>query len=87
MIMNLQQIENEALHLPESARAELTQKLLDSLDPCAGPRNSIVVSSTRSLRKKSRAMRDLWILPCLQGLERTLNEWTLMADEEAWRDL
>ena len=31
-IMNLQQIENEALHLPEEARTQLAQKLFDSLD-------------------------------------------------------
>lgn len=30
--MNLQQIEKEALHLPEEQRAELAQKLLLSLD-------------------------------------------------------
>jgi len=30
--MNLKQIENEALHLPEEERAELAQKLLLSLD-------------------------------------------------------
>ena len=30
--MNLKQIKNEALHLPEEERAELAQKLLLSLD-------------------------------------------------------
>ncbi|MBC8554040.1 MAG: addiction module protein [Candidatus Brocadiales bacterium] len=30
--MNLEEIENEALHLPEKERAELAQKLLISLD-------------------------------------------------------
>nr|VFK42376.1 MAG: hypothetical protein BECKTC1821E_GA0114239_101842 [Candidatus Kentron sp. TC] len=35
--MNLQQIESEALHLPGEARAELAQKLLDSLDAGAEP--------------------------------------------------
>ena len=30
--MNLKQIEDEALHLPEDERAELAQKLLISLD-------------------------------------------------------
>ena len=33
--MNLQEIQNEALYLPEQARAELAQKLFDSLDACA----------------------------------------------------
>nr|VFK18900.1 MAG: putative addiction module component, TIGR02574 family [Candidatus Kentron sp. LPFa]VFK33460.1 MAG: putative addiction module component, TIGR02574 family [Candidatus Kentron sp. LPFa] len=37
IIMNLQKIESEALHLPEPARAELAQKLFDSLDTCAEP--------------------------------------------------
>jgi len=35
--LNLQQIESEALHLPEQARAELAQRLLDSLDARAEP--------------------------------------------------
>lgn len=35
--MDSRQIENEALHLPEEARAQLAQKLLDSLDAPAEP--------------------------------------------------
>nr|VFJ96948.1 MAG: Putative addiction module component [Candidatus Kentron sp. H]VFJ97595.1 MAG: Putative addiction module component [Candidatus Kentron sp. H]VFK02995.1 MAG: Putative addiction module component [Candidatus Kentron sp. H] len=39
--MNFQQIQNEALHLPESDRAELVQRLLVSLDSSAEDRVSM----------------------------------------------
>nr|VFK39075.1 MAG: hypothetical protein BECKSD772F_GA0070984_103229 [Candidatus Kentron sp. SD]VFK43987.1 MAG: hypothetical protein BECKSD772E_GA0070983_103129 [Candidatus Kentron sp. SD] len=39
--MNFQEIENEALHLPERDRAELTQRLLTSLDSHAEDRISV----------------------------------------------
>ena len=66
--MNLKQIEDEALHLSEEERAELTQKLLLSLDAqnmdeieedwligdtCSSEENSTKALCNPSLRKRS----------------------------------
>nr|VFK48793.1 MAG: Putative addiction module component [Candidatus Kentron sp. TC] len=99
--MNLQEIQNEALHLPERDRAELAQRLLVSLDSPAEDR----IPTDWLLEAKSRVGElngsIVRLVPSeeiarkaqpadvafLQSLEGTLNEWTSRADEEAWRDL
>nr|VFK56135.1 MAG: Putative addiction module component [Candidatus Kentron sp. TC] len=97
--MNLQQIESEALHLPEQARAELAQKLLDSLDAYTEP-DSVSVEWLLEAQRRARELDSGAVRPVpsekvarkaldvafLQGLEGTLNEWTSEADEEASRE-
>ncbi|VFN06591.1 MAG: hypothetical protein BECKG1743D_GA0114223_112592 [Candidatus Kentron sp. G] len=100
--MNLQEIENEALHLPERDRAQLARRLLISLDVHDEPNR---VSADWLLEAGCRAGElDSWVVQpvsseeaarkaqpvdfaFLQSLEGTLNEWTSQIDEEAWRDL
>ena len=98
--MNLQQIESEALHLPEQARAELAQKLLDSLDAYTEP-DSVSVEWLLEAQRRARELDSGAVRPVpsekvarkaldvafLQGLEGTLSEWASEADEEAWREL
>nr|VFJ55871.1 MAG: Putative addiction module component [Candidatus Kentron sp. FW] len=100
--MNPHQIEREALHPPEQARAELAQKLLDSLDAYAEPDNRL---STEWLLEAQRRVGELdsgiarpvpseevahkaqpMDVAFLQSLEGTLSEWTSEADEEASRE-
>nr|VFJ72171.1 MAG: putative addiction module component, TIGR02574 family [Candidatus Kentron sp. FW] len=97
--MNLQQIESEALHLPEPERAELAQKLFHSLDAHAEP-DPVSVQWLLEAQRRARELDSGTVRPVpseevarkaldvafLQGLEGTLNEWTSEADEEASRE-
>nr|VFJ69912.1 MAG: putative addiction module component, TIGR02574 family [Candidatus Kentron sp. DK] len=100
--MNLQQIESQALHLPEQARAELAQKLFDSLNGHAEPDQVstewLLEAQRRAEELDSGAVRPVpseevarkaraMDIDFLRGLEGTLSEWTSEADEEAWRGL
>nr|VFK19394.1 MAG: Putative addiction module component [Candidatus Kentron sp. LPFa] len=99
--MNFQEIENEALHLPERDRAELTQRLLTSLDSHAEDRISVdwLLKAQRRAGKPDRGIvrpvpsesvarkAQPVDIAFLQSLEGTLNEWASEADEEAWREL
>nr|VFJ72983.1 MAG: putative addiction module component, TIGR02574 family [Candidatus Kentron sp. FM]VFJ72993.1 MAG: putative addiction module component, TIGR02574 family [Candidatus Kentron sp. FM]VFK20447.1 MAG: putative addiction module component, TIGR02574 family [Candidatus Kentron sp. FM] len=100
--MNLQQIESEALHLPEQARAELAQKLFDSLDAGAEP-DRVSVQWLLEAQRRARELDNGTVRPVpseevarkaraldtdfLHGLEGTLSEWASEVDEEAWREL
>nr|VFJ72142.1 MAG: putative addiction module component, TIGR02574 family [Candidatus Kentron sp. FW] len=100
--MNLQQIESEALHLPESERAELAQKLFDSLDAGAEP-DGVSVQWLLEAQRRARELDNGIVRPVtseevarkarvldtdfLHGLEGTLSEWESEIDEEAWREL
>nr|VFK22527.1 MAG: putative addiction module component, TIGR02574 family [Candidatus Kentron sp. MB]VFK28870.1 MAG: putative addiction module component, TIGR02574 family [Candidatus Kentron sp. MB]VFK74128.1 MAG: putative addiction module component, TIGR02574 family [Candidatus Kentron sp. MB] len=100
--MNLQQIQNEALHLPKPERAELAQKLLDSLDAHAEP-DRVSVQWLPEAQRRARELDNGIVrsVPSeevarkaraldtdfLHGLEGTLREWASEVDEEAWREL
>lgn len=59
--MNLKQIEDEALHLPEDQRAELAQKLLLSLD--AASENEIAQDWLVEARRRARELEDGTVKP------------------------
>ena len=59
--MNLKQIEDEALHLPEDQRAELAQKLLLSLD--APSENEITEDWLVEARRRARELEDGTVKP------------------------
>ncbi len=59
--MNLKQIEDEALHLPEDQRAELAQKLLLSLD--APSENEIAEDWLVEARRRARELEDGTVQP------------------------
>ena len=59
--MNLKQIEDETLHLPENERAELAQKLLLSLD--APSENEIAEDWLVEARRRARELEDGTVKP------------------------
>ena len=59
--MNLKQIEDEALHLPEDQRVELAQKLLFSLD--APSENEIAEDRRVEARRRARELEDGTVQP------------------------
>lgn len=59
--MNLKQIEDEALPLPEDQRAELAQKLLFSLD--APSENEIAEDRRVEARRRARELEDGTVQP------------------------
>ncbi len=59
--MNLKQIEDEALHLPEDRRAELAQKLLLSLD--APSENEIAQDWLAEARRRARELDSGTVKP------------------------
>lgn len=59
--MNLKQIEDEALHLPEDQRAELAQKLLLSLD--APSENEIAQDWLVEARRRARELEEGTVRP------------------------
>ncbi len=59
--MNLKQIEDAALHLPEDQRAALAQKLLLSLD--AASENEIAQDWLVEARRRARELEDGTVKP------------------------
>jgi putative addiction module component (TIGR02574 family) len=59
--MNLKQIEDEALHLPEDQRAALAQKLLLSLD--ASSDNEIAEDWLAEARRRARELENGTVQP------------------------